>query len=93
MCNPIIYGVMNKRFKKGFQRLFCYFRNRLLRELEKTDGSLQMNSTLSSKTRSSCGGSRNSHDGGANPVGLAGVPAKPYPPQNVSQQTITIPKL
>ncbi|XP_052769272.1 D(2)-like dopamine receptor isoform X2 [Mya arenaria] len=25
-CNPIIYGVMNKRFKVGFERLFCFWR-------------------------------------------------------------------
>ncbi|WAR29333.1 OAR-like protein [Mya arenaria] len=25
-CNPIIYGVMNKRFKVGFKRLFCFWR-------------------------------------------------------------------
>ncbi|WAR15244.1 ACM3-like protein [Mya arenaria] len=25
-CNPIIYGVMNKRFKIGFKRLFCFWR-------------------------------------------------------------------
>lgn len=23
-CNPIIYGVMNKRFRNGYRRLFCY---------------------------------------------------------------------
>ena len=45
MCNPIIYGVMNKRFRKGFHRLFCFFRNRAVRGLDKTDISLQMNSS------------------------------------------------
>ncbi|WAR15251.1 OAR-like protein [Mya arenaria] len=25
-CNPIIYGVMNERFKVGFKRLFCFWR-------------------------------------------------------------------
>ncbi|XP_052224826.1 putative tyramine receptor 2 [Dreissena polymorpha] len=27
-CNPIIYGVMNKRFKVGFRRIFCFWRDR-----------------------------------------------------------------
>ncbi|KAH3691790.1 alpha-2Da adrenergic receptor-like [Dreissena polymorpha] len=27
-CNPIIYGVMNKRFKVGFQHIFCFWRDR-----------------------------------------------------------------
>lgn len=25
-CNPIVYGVMNKRFKVGFKRLFCFWK-------------------------------------------------------------------
>ncbi|KAH3691769.1 hypothetical protein DPMN_192300 [Dreissena polymorpha] len=27
-CNPIIYGVMNKRFKVGFKRIFCFWQYR-----------------------------------------------------------------
>jgi len=27
-CNPIIYGVMNKRFKVGFEQLFCFWRHK-----------------------------------------------------------------
>lgn len=25
-CNPIVYGVMNQRFKVGFKRLFCFWK-------------------------------------------------------------------
>ncbi|XP_052286629.1 octopamine receptor-like [Dreissena polymorpha] len=27
-CNPIIYGVMNKRFKVGFLHIFCFWKDR-----------------------------------------------------------------
>ncbi len=30
-CNPIIYGVMNGRFRRRFRRLFCWFREEALR--------------------------------------------------------------
>lgn len=26
-CNPIVYGLMNQRFKVGFKRLFCFWRS------------------------------------------------------------------
>ena len=30
-CNPIIYGLMNKRFASGFKDLYCFWKNRSFR--------------------------------------------------------------